>query len=78
MYVIKTISYMYFETFSFAFFSSVLVWGLKIKGTAKASSDVKATRDKHAWKVDDWISTLLKGLGHAVSDYMTEFFQLVP
>ena len=25
MYVIKTISYMYFETFSFAFFSSVLV-----------------------------------------------------
>ena len=26
---------------------------------------------------DDWISTLSKGLGHAVSD-CTEFYQLVP
>ena len=58
-------------------YGCVLVWGLKIKGTAKASCDVQATRGKYAFMADDWINTLSNGLGHAVSD-CTEFYQLVP
>ena len=55
-------------------YGCVLVWGLKIKGTAKASCDVQAT--SMLW-ADDWISTLSKELSHAVSN-CTDLYQLFP
>ena len=49
--------------FSFAFsvdYGCVWIWGLKIKGTAKASCDVWATRGKHALR--RWLNKLfIKG-----------------